>query len=193
MKASGPSLKRARCLASLFVAVPFGGITACGTDPTGASTGSGTTDASNPTTATGDPASADTTNTCPVAEEGCPCSSLGNCHPGLACEDEVCVAIDCEPGEEGCECGLVGTCEDDLVCLGNAGSTCVNDICIETCIPGTKDCVCDEGECWGGLDCVDELCVPSEDGTSGTTDTGEVTTGSTGNAAETGEPSGTTG
>ena len=68
------------------------------------------------------------------------------------------------------------------------------------CTPGTSVCACDEGLCDAGLECIANICVPSDDPTfstsSGTDDTGDATgaTVGTGDSDSTGFAStGTTG
>lgn len=56
---------------------------------------------------------------CPTGAEGCACTPMGGCDPGLQCLSEVCVdpGGGCPVGSESCPCTPGGGCDPGLTCL----------------------------------------------------------------------------
>lgn len=58
---------------------------------------------------------------CQPGAEGCPCTDMDTCDPGLACLSTVCVDPGpvCPIGTPGCPCTQGGACDPDLTCVSN--------------------------------------------------------------------------
>lgn len=117
---------------------------------------------------------------CEVGQEGCSCTSQGQCTTGLECviAENTCVAsASCAVGARGCACTDGGACD--------AGNLCKENVCVsdEPCLPeliGAEGCQCTlGGGCDPGLACLSDLCVEASTTSTSTTwseESGTVTT-----------------
>ncbi len=129
----------------------------------------------------------DTSGSCEIGSEGCPCTSGGKCNDPFSCNENLnlCIADTCPVGTETCACTPMGACDEGLMCA--------SEVCVDAgCSTGTETCPCTSGGgCDPGLECLSGLCVDAsgeqtEEGSTGSsTGTVDETGGGSGMSQET--------
>jgi len=86
-------------------------------------------------------------------------------------DEDSTTGTSCPVGALQCACTPGGSCDAPYVCHAPS-STCIED----ACDPGTEFCMCSDGACFPGFECIDELCVPPSGTTGVVPDTDDATT-----------------